>query len=91
MEESFVKYFQINSSDLVYLKFILEAYEGFATLSTEDRQNGIIRLVVPAAFHDEVNNLLDGLRSEIEFMEVLKSPLDNDSFGGWIRREHGHA
>ena len=43
-----VRYFRVARRELVYLKFILEAYEGMSTLSTVDRSGGIVRLAIPA-------------------------------------------
>ncbi len=70
MGEVSIRYFQISTKDLVYLKFILEAYEGFATLSTEDVRNGTIRISAPDGYKGEVETLLQELHSEVEFTEV---------------------
>ncbi|WP_243370606.1 DUF4911 domain-containing protein [Geotalea sp. SG265] len=70
MPECLVRYFQMDSKDLVYLKFILEAYEGLATLSTEDGKKGVIRIAVPCGLENELEKLLHALRAEISFCEV---------------------
>lgn len=64
------RFFQINRRDLVYLKFILEAYEGLSTLSTADRDRGIVRLDVPRRFSADVGALMEALGREIAMIEV---------------------
>jgi hypothetical protein len=70
MQETCTRYFKINRRDLVYLKFILEAYEGLTTLSTADRDEGIVRLNMPRGFSEDVGALVDVLRNEIAMIEV---------------------
>lgn len=80
MPDSLVRYFHMGSKDLVYLKFILEAYEGLATLSTEDAKKGIIRISVPCELNSELDKLLHALLADISFSEIfppLLLPLEN--------------
>jgi uncharacterized protein DUF4911 len=70
MQETCTRYFKVNRRDLVYLKFILEAYEGLTTLSTADRVEGIVRLNMPLGFSGDVAALVDVLRTEIAMNEV---------------------
>ena len=44
MFHSLARYFRVSRHDLVYLKFILEAYEGLAVLSTIEREGAIVRI-----------------------------------------------
>jgi transcriptional regulatory protein LevR len=62
--------FQVARSDIAYLHFIFESYEGLATLSTIDRKNGIVQLSIPHCFEGEVNNLLQSLKTEITITEM---------------------
>jgi len=64
-DDSTVLFFQLPRKDLVYLKFILEAYEGMSTLSTADKQLGIVRLSVPNRFLPDMTELLASLGQEI--------------------------
>jgi Domain of unknown function (DUF4911) len=70
MVDSAARYFQVNRRDLVYLKFILEAYEGLATLSTVDREGAIVRVGYPRCFSRDVHALLHALGKEIELRET---------------------
>ncbi|MEA5115691.1 MAG: DUF4911 domain-containing protein [Geobacteraceae bacterium] len=64
------RYFQINRSDIAYFRFILEAYEGLATLSTLDARKGTVVLSIPGDFVDDVDSLLAALGEEIMMTEI---------------------
>lgn len=64
------RYFQVARRDLVYLKFIVEAHEGIATLSTADRESGTVAITYHRYFTEEVNSLLESLGTEIAIKEV---------------------
>ena len=64
------RYFRVDRRELVYLKFILEAYEGLAVLSTVDPEAAIVRVAYPFFFEDDVDNLMRALREEIGLTEV---------------------
>jgi len=66
------RYFQLAGRDLVYMKFILEAYEGLSTMSTVDPKNGIVRVNYPRPFAGDVAALMDALDSEIAITEVTE-------------------
>lgn len=91
MTASLVRYFHIQGKDLVRLKFILEAYEGLATLSTVDGRKGIISIAVPGGLEHELDGLLDSLFKETSLCRVdpphftLSIEKDCDC------REHCHA
>jgi hypothetical protein len=65
-----VRYFRVDRKDLVFLKFILEAYEGLSTMSTADRKEGIVRISFGEWAADDVGGLLDSLAREITLVEV---------------------
>jgi len=66
------RYYQLASRDLVYLKFILEAYEGLSTMSTIDGKRGIVRINYPLPFAGEIAALMEALSLEIEIAEVTE-------------------
>ena len=65
-----VRYFQVDRRDIVYLKFILEAYEGMSTMTTVKRDGVIIRLTIPAGFTTEMQELLTAISAEIPLQET---------------------
>ena len=69
-----VRYFKIERRDLVYLKFILEAYEGMSTLSTVEKKGAIVRLSIPAGFEEAIQGVIDAVGEEIPILEVTRVP-----------------
>ena len=65
-----VRYFKVGRRDLVYLKFILEAYEGMSTLSTVEPQGVIVRLSIPAGFETDIQGVIDAVREDVPIDEV---------------------
>ena len=59
------RYFKVNRRDIVYLKFILEAYEGMNVMSTVDNAAGIIRIVIMPGFEDDMDELLAELGKQV--------------------------
>lgn len=72
--DAVVRYFRVGRRDLVYLKFILEAYEGMSTLSTVEPHGVIIRLSIPAGFEADIASLLEILRADMPIDEVTFEP-----------------
>jgi hypothetical protein len=70
MFASHARYFRVERHDLVYLKFILEAYEGMATLSTVEREGAIVRIGYPHFSGGDLDALLHALGKEITMTEV---------------------
>ena len=64
------RYYQLASRDLVYMKFILEAYEGLCTMSTVDGKRGIVKVNSTLPFADDVADLMTALAGEIPIREV---------------------
>ncbi len=70
MFETQARYFRVDRRDLVYLKFILEAYEGLAVLSTVEREGMVVRVAYPHFSATDVEALLKALAGEIAITEV---------------------
>lgn len=68
--EQSVRFFRVDRHDLVYLKFVLEAYEGMSTLSTVEPKGVIVRLSIPCGFEEEMGRIIGALSMEIPLTEV---------------------
>ncbi|WP_026843264.1 DUF4911 domain-containing protein [Citrifermentans bremense] len=64
------RYYKLANRDIVYLKSILEAYEGLNTMSTIDGKRGLIRVSFPLCFAGDVEALMQEIAKEIEIAEV---------------------
>jgi hypothetical protein len=58
-------YFKVRHRDMVYLKFILEAYEGMNVMSTVDNVAGIIRIAIMEGFEADMDSLLAELGRQV--------------------------
>jgi hypothetical protein len=63
-------YFKVRHRDMVYLKFILEAYEGMNVMSTVDNVAGIIRIAVMEGFEADMDGLLAELGRQVAMEAV---------------------
>ncbi len=59
------RYFKVNRRDIVFLKFILEAYEGMNVMSTVDNAAGVIRIVIMSGFENDMDTLLAELGKQV--------------------------
>jgi hypothetical protein len=69
-EQSSVRFFRVDRRDLVYLKFILEAYEGMATMSTVDIKAGVVRISCGNWAAGDIASLIESLAHEISIVET---------------------
>ncbi len=64
------RYFKVAHRDMVYLKFILEAYEGMNVMSTVDNKAGIIRIAIMPGFVEDMDALLAELGRKVNMEPV---------------------
>jgi Domain of unknown function (DUF4911) len=65
------RYFKVRHSDMVFLKFILEAYEGMNVMSTVDNVAGIIRIAIMKGFETDMDALLAELGQQVSMEAVV--------------------
>jgi hypothetical protein len=65
--------FRVHRSQIAYIKFIFEAYEGIASLSTIDADAGLISVNIAPGCEQAVADLMTELRKTI-----LVAPMDKD-------------
>lgn len=63
-------YYRVDRRDIAFLRFIVEAYEGIAVLSTVDQYKGLVVLHVPAGCEDSVIGLMTDLSSQMRIEPV---------------------
>lgn len=59
------KYYQMDRSRISFLRYILEAYDGIAVLTTAEKQRGIVLIRIAAGFEDEVDVILSDLKENL--------------------------
>ncbi len=72
MRETVTVHVRIPRREIAYFNFLLESYEGLASVSTLDPKEGVLELQVPPELMGELKAFLSGLREEIplELLEV---------------------
>ncbi|UCG12934.1 MAG: DUF4911 domain-containing protein [Deltaproteobacteria bacterium] len=70
--------YRINPYEIHYLKFILEGYEGLATLTTLEPNRGLVQLSVPPGSHGPLKDLMEALAKELELHRVTADDESGD-------------
>ena len=73
--QSTLRYYRVDRRDISLLRFILEAYEGVATLTTVDAQLGVVMVRIAPGHERLVTELLDVLCANRDIrLEPLPDP-----------------
>ena len=59
------QYYRVDRRKIYFLKFIFEAYDGLASLTTLDAALGVIVIRIPPGCETEVAELLNALRKDV--------------------------
>jgi hypothetical protein len=59
------QYYRVDRREIAFLKFILEAYDGIATIKTEDPIRGIISFHIAPGCQKQVAEILRDLKRDI--------------------------
>ncbi|MGA8179823.1 MAG: DUF4911 domain-containing protein [Desulfobacterales bacterium] len=73
--ETIRKIIRVDRREISFLKFILEAYDGIATITTIDARQGVVLLRIAPGCEKEVEALLRDLGKDI-LIDVFDSPRD---------------
>lgn len=63
--ETSIKYYRVDRTQIAYLRFIFEAYDGIAVLRTMDAQKGIVVLHIAPGCDTDVEFVLHDLQKQI--------------------------
>ena len=69
--ETVKKYFRVDRQDVGFIKFIIEAYEGLAVMTTVDRSKGVVELNIAPGCEAEIDLIVKDLKKEL-----LIEPID---------------
>jgi len=64
------KWFKLNTGDITLVQFILEGYEGLATVSTIDPKVAIIQVLIMPDFIQDVENILESIKVPFMMQEI---------------------
>ncbi|PKN77166.1 MAG: DUF4911 domain-containing protein [Deltaproteobacteria bacterium HGW-Deltaproteobacteria-10] len=64
------KRFKLKRSDIAIVQFIVEGYEGMATVTTLDPHTAVIQIAIMPDYVEEMINLLDNLKNKFHLEDV---------------------
>ncbi|KAF0156061.1 MAG: hypothetical protein FD159_1873 [Syntrophaceae bacterium] len=70
MQAMIMKWFKINKSDIALVQFIIEGYEGLATVSTIDPKVAILQVLIMPDFIKDAEGILHYLKDRFMMEEV---------------------
>jgi hypothetical protein len=73
--KSTLKYYRVDRRKIAFIKFILEAYDGVATLETINPQNGIVLFYIAPGCEQQFREILRDLSTEIMIRPIDKTHL----------------
>ncbi|MEE8397685.1 MAG: DUF4911 domain-containing protein [Desulfobacterales bacterium] len=66
------KIFRIDRREIAYLRFIFEAYDGLAVVTTIDSQSGTVALYIPPGSEADVERIIEDLGKEMLIEPVVR-------------------
>ena len=63
--ETIKKYLRVDRREICFLRFIFEAYDGIAIITTIDPDSGIVLLSIASGCEDDVEMILQDLKKDI--------------------------
>jgi hypothetical protein len=64
------KWLKLKTKDIVFVQFIIEGYEGLATVTTIDNQKAIIQVSIMPDFESDVMCILESLKKQLPIEEI---------------------
>lgn len=71
LAETTKKYYRIDRREIAYLRFILEAYDGIAVVSTLDSGAGLVVVQIAPGCEQDVETILQDLKHHIMLEPAL--------------------
>ena len=75
------KIYRIDRREISYLKFIIEAYDNMATITTLDPKQGFIQINIAPGFEDDFYAILNDLKQVVFIRETNLSVVDFNKKG----------
>jgi hypothetical protein len=71
------KYLRVDRREICFLKFILEAYDGIASLTTINPDSGVVRLHIPPGCAEDVEYILQDLKKNFMIEDASAETPEN--------------
>jgi len=80
------KLVKLNRRNIAVVQFIIEGYEGLATVSTIDPYTAIIKISIMPDFISEINGLIDDLKNKYKIEEIDPATWNSPATAGEGKR-----
>lgn len=77
-------YLRLAPTDIAFIKFLFESYEGVGIVRTVDRRAAIIVVLVVHDFLAVARQILRDVQAQIDYAEITAPPFEADD---WLMRE----
>ncbi|MBN1548990.1 MAG: DUF4911 domain-containing protein [Syntrophaceae bacterium] len=67
------RYYQVNRKDIAVVQFIIEGYEGMATVTTVDPKQACLQISIIEDQLDDFVLLMEDLKTSFDISEILRS------------------
>ncbi len=64
--ETVRKYYRVDKKEICFLRWMIEAYGGIATMTTVDSEQGIVLLYIPTGCEAEVESVLNSIQNKVK-------------------------
>jgi len=64
------KWFKLKRNNIALVQFIVEGYEGMATVTTMDSHAAIIQIAIMPAFVQEIAGVIESLKNKYQLEEI---------------------
>ncbi len=68
--QTIIREYQVDKTRIGFIRFILEAYEGIAVMTTLDPVRGLVRIRMAPGCQETVFRVIEDLRKDMAFNEV---------------------
>jgi len=72
------QHYRVDRSEIAFIKFIFEGYDGIAMMKTMDPAKGIITLHIPPGCEKHVRAILQDLEKNIRMQPLASIPFEGD-------------
>ena len=59
------KFLRVDRREICFIRFILEAYDGIATMTTIDAHQGVVMLLIAPGCEGDVEEVFQGLKKDM--------------------------
>ena len=76
--ETIKKRYRVDRREIAFIRFIIEAYDGLATVTTLDADTGLIEFHIAPGCEEQVEQILRDLKKEILIRRLATEPSESD-------------